>query len=535
MHKYAKKPIQSQMGKSGASKKPTSQGQRAEQKVEEVLSSPGRPLDSETRGFMESRFGQDFSHVRIHADSKAAEAAELVEAKAYTVGSHIVFGAGRSSAETRAGRQLLAHELTHVLQQRGTNRLSGTLGVSNPGDATEHQAEQIAQKVIASPSGSNPSAPSPVAHNVIGGVSHLSAPVLQREPTKPRAATGTASLADLATQTAGASGKVTAGSLSRQEWESLFSRHFTELDKVENLVESSQARYLFSKIYGWIDAQHFFAHIQFAEEKGLQGATDKGLDIEGKQELVRLAIGPDPADTSIYSDLLENDLVDAADFIHYREGTFMALSAAMKFLSAQEKALITGFDDEKLAKVILDNAKSAWSYEDLVSNQLGVQFFRWYGSEINAGKDAAEVRQLYLDKMREYFFAIQIVNDPATIKTLGAKLPGKERWKSPKMTEAEARKKHPELFEFANVTHRVRVVIHNSQADAEKGKEAILKVAPNVPGLQIEPLGSQFAIYTGAQSHFGAIVWRAFLSKAIPINLSAIVVEPVAAKAAPKP
>ena len=71
---------------------------------------------------------------------------------------------------------------------------------------------------------------------------------------------------------------MTAGHYCRQKWEWLH-RHFTEPDE-ENLVESSHARYLYSNIYGWIDAQHFFAHIQFAEEKGLQGATDKGLDIE---------------------------------------------------------------------------------------------------------------------------------------------------------------------------------------------------------------------------------------------------------------
>ena len=479
---------------------------------------------------MEPLFGHDFSHVRVHADSKAAESAESVEARAYTVGSHIVFGADQPLPETSAGRQLLAHELTHVLQQRGNDNHSGTLALSNPGDATERQADQVAREVAMSPFASKAGAFHPIR-----GVNRLSAQVLQREPTKPRAATGKDALADLTAQTAGATGTVTAGSLSRQEWESLFSRHFTEPDKEENLVESSHARYLYSNIYGWIDAQHFFAHIQFAEEKGLQGATDKGLDIEGKQEMVRFAIGPDPNDTSIYSDFLENDLIDASDFIHYREGTFMALSAAMKFLSAQEKALIKGFDDEKLAKVILDNAKSAWSYEDLVSNQLGVQFFRWYGAYINSGKDAAEVRQRFLDKMSEYFFTIQIVNDPATLKTLGAKLPGKERWKSPKMTEAEASKKHPELFEFGRGTHRLRVVIHNTQAEAEKGKEAIAKVAPTLTELKIEPLGSQFAIYTGAFSHFEAIVWRAFLSRAIPINLTAILVEPVAAKAAPNP
>ncbi len=85
--------------------------------VHETLAEGGYPLDSGTRAFMEERFGYDFSHVRIHADAKAAESAEAVNAHAYTVGSHIVFGAGRYVPHTTPGRGLLAHELTHVVQQ----------------------------------------------------------------------------------------------------------------------------------------------------------------------------------------------------------------------------------------------------------------------------------------------------------------------------------------------------------------------------------------------------------------------------------
>lgn len=86
--------------------------------VNEVLHSPGQPLDSATRAFMEPRFGHDFSRVRVHADIKAVESAAAVEARAYTVGQHVVFGKGQLSPETTVGRQLLAHELAHVVQQR---------------------------------------------------------------------------------------------------------------------------------------------------------------------------------------------------------------------------------------------------------------------------------------------------------------------------------------------------------------------------------------------------------------------------------
>lgn len=77
----------------------------------------GKPLSPSDRRFFEPRFGQDFSQVRIHADTKAAETAKAVNARAFTLGKNIVFGSGEYSPETGRGRQLLAHELTHTIQQ----------------------------------------------------------------------------------------------------------------------------------------------------------------------------------------------------------------------------------------------------------------------------------------------------------------------------------------------------------------------------------------------------------------------------------
>jgi Domain of unknown function (DUF4157) len=85
--------------------------------VHEVVVAPGQPLDPAIRALMERRFGYDFARVRVHADARAAESAKAVNARAYTIGSHVVLGAGQSSSATPAGRQLLAHELTHVVQQ----------------------------------------------------------------------------------------------------------------------------------------------------------------------------------------------------------------------------------------------------------------------------------------------------------------------------------------------------------------------------------------------------------------------------------
>jgi hypothetical protein len=87
--------------------------------VENVLSRSGRPLESTLRQNMEQRFGYDFSDVRTHTDEAARQSARDVNALAYTVGHNIVFGAGQFSPESRGGMHLLAHELTHVLQQSG--------------------------------------------------------------------------------------------------------------------------------------------------------------------------------------------------------------------------------------------------------------------------------------------------------------------------------------------------------------------------------------------------------------------------------
>jgi Domain of unknown function (DUF4157) len=84
-----------------------------------VLRSPGRPLDKNSATFFGARFGHDFTRVRVHSDSDAAESAKRVRARAYTIGNHIVFGSGEYAPATDAGRGLLAHELAHVVQQAG--------------------------------------------------------------------------------------------------------------------------------------------------------------------------------------------------------------------------------------------------------------------------------------------------------------------------------------------------------------------------------------------------------------------------------
>ncbi len=116
--------------------------------VHEVLRSSGQPLDSGTRTFMESRFGHDFSQVRVHTDGKAAKSAQSVNALAYTVGQNVVFNSGQYAPEANEGQRLLAHELTHVIQQqRGSSSLQTDLKIHSAHDAYEREADRTAHLV----------------------------------------------------------------------------------------------------------------------------------------------------------------------------------------------------------------------------------------------------------------------------------------------------------------------------------------------------------------------------------------------------
>ena len=124
--------------------------------VHEVLRSPGQPLDAGTRGFMEPRFGADFGDVRVHSDSRAAESARAVGARAYTVGRTIAFGSGEYRPDAEGGRRLLAHELSHVVQQAGATQP----GVQRAGDAEQAETTSAVDAEPAQPMGPPNAAPS---------------------------------------------------------------------------------------------------------------------------------------------------------------------------------------------------------------------------------------------------------------------------------------------------------------------------------------------------------------------------------------
>lgn len=120
--------------------------------VHEVLRTPGHTLPLSSRSFMESHFGQDFSQVRVHTDERATESARALNASAYTVGRDVVFDAARYRPETFEGQRLLAHELAHVVQQRGGTAgdsvLQKRLTVDESDAPAEREADRMASRVM---------------------------------------------------------------------------------------------------------------------------------------------------------------------------------------------------------------------------------------------------------------------------------------------------------------------------------------------------------------------------------------------------
>lgn len=114
--------------------------------VHDVLHVPGQLLDPVTRAFLEPRFGCDFSRVRVHTDDAAARSAQQIDARAYTIGHDVVFGAQQYAPQTGRGQQLIAHELTHVAQQSDRGALEPAK-ISSPTDEAEIAADRAAATV----------------------------------------------------------------------------------------------------------------------------------------------------------------------------------------------------------------------------------------------------------------------------------------------------------------------------------------------------------------------------------------------------
>jgi hypothetical protein len=110
----------------------------------------GQPLPGSVRDFFEPRFGYDFSQVRVHTDTESDTLNHALNARAYTLDNHIVFGANEYIPQTKSGRSLIAHELAHVVQQEGTPAaVQGNLRISSPSDGAEQTADVAARTVMA--------------------------------------------------------------------------------------------------------------------------------------------------------------------------------------------------------------------------------------------------------------------------------------------------------------------------------------------------------------------------------------------------
>jgi hypothetical protein len=119
--------------------------------VQDVLSSSGKPLDSATKAFFEPRFGHDFSMVRVHTDAKAEEAARAINANAFTIGKDVVLGAKEYATDSAEGKQLLAHELTHVIQQSQgqtpSTSVKDVIKINNVGGSWGWEIRALAQQM----------------------------------------------------------------------------------------------------------------------------------------------------------------------------------------------------------------------------------------------------------------------------------------------------------------------------------------------------------------------------------------------------
>lgn len=425
----------------------------------------GLPLALGTHERMRNYFGRDFSDVRIHTDAFAKRAASSLEANAFTVRRDIFFGANMYAPDQPSGIRRLAHELIHTLQQRDTPAPPTSQQVYD----SEAQAEHAA------------------AHGIRGELQFQAAgPCILREPTFPRATTGDDMEKEVSrvlslkrdpkskdettrlwSQVQSNFPKnVTAGSLARNVWTNIFFKHFVEPDQKQGAIESAHPRYFFSRKYGWIDAQHFYGFIDFAEQfhratpkklqKAFDEATKKGLNIEERQWQVRELKRPDPS-------TMAQDYKGTAD-----EWRKEQEKKELKEVSARSSVLteiaspyaIPGagapnpvlevfklLDDKQREKFWIDMAKSAFTYEDFESNQLGTRFFFQYGIKINKLPQDQRASALQ-SALNSFFKEIEVENDPKVIAELATSLPGKERWNAPKTTEAEVRKRHPDLFKL---------------------------------------------------------------------------------------
>jgi hypothetical protein len=407
----------------------------------------GRPLGEHLR--------HDIAAVRIHTDAFAERTATGLQANAFTVGSDIYFAPGMFAPDEPDGLLRLAHELVHTVQQRGSGPTSTPL---------RRQLEAEAEAAVTTGS--------------MGSIT-TAGPMILSEPTFPRRTTGDAMIREaerILTTTrnpfaldattrlwslvpSNFTGSTTAGTIARRIWSFIFLRHFTEPESRPG-VESQHPRYFYSGTYGWIDGQHFFGFIDFAEqqlqnnagnrETAFQAATRQGIDIEADQQSVRekVILGAPPAtgpERLLQVRPPNTALFRTPQMVAGAAAQLAATAYASIALDGTQAELFALLDQQQTQKFWLDSAKSAWSYEDIASNQLGIRFFFEHGARINAMAPAAR-EPAFLAALSGFFSGMGVENNQARLDELAQSLPGQERYDRPTTTEARERQRHPELF-----------------------------------------------------------------------------------------
>lgn len=400
--------------------------------------------------------GIDTSPVRIHTDAFADRAAARLEANAFTLGNDVFFRHGQYAPQRPDGLVRLAHEIAHTAQQT-----SARAPAPARTEALESQADER------------------VRHGRAARGAEVVGPTILREPTYPRRATASAMIGEVERVLAltrdtkskdettrmwsnadSNFGEVTAGSIARRVWTNLFLRHFVEPESRPG-VESRFPRYMYSRSFGWIDAQHFFGFIDYAErhyqrtqdrQKAFDAATAQGVQIEKDQQKVRDYIvagqSPDPGGFRIMQVRPPNTPLFRAPQATY--GAIAGLAAnvvAGVTLSGTEGELFGMLSKNQKVKFWTDSAKSAFTYEDIPSDQLGTRFFFQHGIAINA-RPAAERETAFRSALQSFFSDNAIVDDQAEVDRQAERwgLPGVERFLTSRPSEADVRTKYPSLF-----------------------------------------------------------------------------------------
>ena len=413
----------------------------------------GRPLPSPAAEWIGAKLQADVNDVRVHTDDAAARLAAQHDAAAVTRGNDIHFAPGAFQPDRVVGIIRLLHETTHAVQQRGS-------APPTPSRAAEQESE--VDRLLDT--------------GDVGALTTSASGIL-REPTYPRRTTGNNLIAEAervltlagdpsstdaqrrmwSRVSSNFSGGVTCGSIARRIWTYLFLRHFTEPEVRGR--ESAHPRYFYSRTYGWVDAQHFFGFIDFAEQErrraesdqeAFAAATERGFGIERDQQRVRDYVmlqrrPPDHPALRLMQVRPPNTPAFRTPVMVAQAGATALATTLAATRSGAEGELVRQLSGQQLVKLVNDSAMSAWTFEDPTSNQLGIRFFFQHGRRINAMPQSAR-EGAFRDALATFFSSIGVVEDQTELDEAARGLPGRERYEAPHTTETRERARHPDLY-----------------------------------------------------------------------------------------